>query len=98
MCFVYFALSMFVYVIRPNGTKYPLCENGTMIGNGSGLCLTFSVLNLTASDDFLLMNSSTTLLSDLSLSSLLDSELKSQTKSPSDGKNSREKVLKIIVI
>ena len=71
---------MFVYVARPEGFKYPLCENGTMIADGSGLCMTYPG---NASID--LMNSSTTLLTDLSISSLLDSELTSQTKNPTDG-------------
>ena len=38
--FVYFSLSMFVYVVRPEGFKYDLCENGTAIEDGSGLCMT----------------------------------------------------------
>ena len=71
---------MFVYVVRPEGIKYDLCENGTQIDDGSGLCMTFNG-NATNLD---LFNISTTLLSpDLSP---LDSEISSQTKSPLDGK------------
>ena len=32
---------MFVYVARPEGLKYELCKNGTLIGDGSGLCMTY---------------------------------------------------------
>ena len=70
--FVYFSLSMFVYVVRPEGFKYDLCENGTQIDDGSGLCMTFSG-NATTLD--LLNVSATTLLTDSELS----------TKSPLDG-------------
>ena len=69
---------MFVYVVRPEGFKYDLCENGTQVDDGSGLCMTFSE-NLTTLD--LLNATTTTLLTDLSL----DSEVSSQTKSPLDG-------------
>ena len=69
---------MFVYVVRPEGFKYDLCENGTQVDDGSGLCMTFSG-NLTTLD--LLNATTTTLLTDLSL----DSEVSSQTKSPLDG-------------
>ena len=69
---------MFVYVVRPEGFKYDLCENGTQVDDGSGLCMTFSG-NETNLD--LLNASTTTLLTDLSL----DSEVSSQTKSPLDG-------------
>lgn len=69
---------MFVYVVRPEGFKYDLCENGTQVDDGSGLCMTFSG-NLTTMD--LLNATTTTLLTDLSL----DSEVSSQTKSPLDG-------------
>ena len=69
---------MFVYVVRPEGFKYDLCENGTQIDDGSGLCMTFSG-NATTLD--LLNVSATTLLTDLSLP---NSEL--STKSPLDGK------------
>lgn len=32
---------MFVYVVRPEGFKYELCKNGTLIEDGSGLCMTY---------------------------------------------------------
>ena len=32
---------MFVYVARPEGFKYELCSNGTLIEDGSGLCMTY---------------------------------------------------------
>ena len=32
---------MFVYVVRPEGFKYELCKNGTLIDDGSGLCMTY---------------------------------------------------------
>ena len=70
---------MFVYVVRPEGFNYDLCENGTQVEDGSGLCMTFSG-NATNLD---VLNASTTLLSNLSL---LDSEMSSQTTSPLDGK------------
>ena len=70
---------MFVYVVRPEGFKYDLCENGTQIDDGSGLCITFSG-NATTLD---LLNASTTaLLTDFSPQ---DSEISSQTSSPLDG-------------
>ena len=73
--FVYFSLSMFVYVVRPEGFKYDLCENGTSIEDGSGLCMTdIENTTLNAADVV------TTLLK------LPESDLTSQTKSPLDGK------------
>ena len=70
---------MFVYVVRPEGFKYDLCDNGTKIEDGTGLCMTYPE-NITMD----LMDTATTLLSDISIPSLLD---ESQTKSPLDGKN-----------
>ena len=73
--FVYFSLSMFVYVVRPEGFKYDLCENGTSIEDESGLCMTdIENTTLNAADVV------TTLLK------LPESDLTSQTKSPPDGK------------
>ena len=73
--FVYFSLSMFVYVVRPEGFKYDLCENGTSIEDGSGLCMTdIENTTLNAADVV------TTLLK------LPESDLTSQTKSPLGGK------------
>ena len=73
--FVYFSLSMFVYVVRPEGFKYDLCENGTSIEDGSGLCMTdIENTTLNAADVV------TTLMQ------LPESDLTSQTKSPLDGK------------
>ena len=66
---------MFVYVVRPEGFKYDLCENGTSIEDGSGLCMTdIENTTLNAADVV------TTLLK------LPESDLTSQTKSPLDGK------------
>ena len=70
---------MYVYVARPEGFKYDLCTDGHVMADGSGLCTTHP---LNASVD--LLNS--TLLSDLSISELLDSELSTETKSSSEGK------------
>ena len=65
---------MFVYVVRPEGFKYDLCENGTAIEDGSGLCMTdIENTTLNAADVV------TTLLK------LPESDLTSQTKSPLDG-------------
>ena len=73
--FVYFSVSMFVYVVRPEGFKYDLCENGTSIEDGSGLCMTdIENTTLNAADVV------TTLLK------LPESDLTSQTKSPLGGK------------
>ena len=66
---------MYAYVIRPEGFKYDVCENGTMIEDGSGLCMTYPE-NITID----LINASANLLVDN------DSEPSSQTKSPLDGK------------
>ena len=32
---------MFVYVVRPEGFKYDLCKNGTLMDDGNGLCMTY---------------------------------------------------------
>ena len=72
---------MFVYVVRPEGFKYDLCENGTQIDDGSGLCMTFSG-NVTTLD---FSNATTT--SILANLSLLETEVASQTSSPLDGKS-----------
>ena len=72
---------MFVYVIRPEGFKYDLCENGTQIDDGSGLCMTFSG-NVTTLD---FSNATTT--SILANLSLLETEVVLQTSSPLDGKS-----------
>ena len=79
--FVFFLLSMFVYVVRPEGFKYDLCENGTQIDDGSGLCMTFSGNATTL--DF----SNATTSSILANLSLLETEVASQTSSPLDGKS-----------
>ena len=71
---------MYVYVIRPEGVKYDVCENGTMIEDGSGLCMTYSG-NMTID----LLNTTTNLSVDLG-STLFDSESSSVTQSPLDGK------------
>jgi len=83
---------MFVYVVRPEGFKYDVCENGTKIEDGSGLCMTYPA-NVTMN----IINSSNNILADLD-SGILDSEPSSQTKSPLDGKiniNSYNMVLDI---
>ena len=70
---------MFVYVVRPEGFKYDLCEDGTMLEDGTGLCMTYPE-NITVDT----METSTSLLSDISIPSPQD---ESQTKSPLDGKD-----------
>ena len=86
--FVFFLLSMFVYVIRPEGFKYDLCENGTQTDDGSGLCMTFSG-NVTSLDF-----SNATTSSILANLSLLETEVALQTSSPLDGKST----LKLIIL
>ena len=73
---------MFVYVVRPEGFKYDVCENGTMIEDGSGLCMTYPA-NAT-------VELPTSLLTDLD-TALLDSDITSQTKSPLDGKDNQKR-------
>ena len=64
---------MFVYVVRPEGLKYELCKNGTLIDDGSGLCMTYPEnATLNTEDEF------TTPLSFL--------DLASQTMSPLEGR------------
>ena len=70
---------MFVYVVRPEGFKYDLCENGTSIDDGSGLCMT-DIENTTLNTADVV----TTLLN------LPESDLASQTKSPLGGKFERK--------
>ena len=72
---------MYIYVARPEGEKYPLCTNGTAIGNGSGLCM-----NVTSD----LIDSATTLLTELPLEeSLLDTEEAPETPPDWEGKDIR---------
>jgi hypothetical protein len=78
---------MFVYVVRPEGFKYDVCENGTKIEDGSGLCMTYPG-NVTMN----IINSSNNILADLD-SGILDSEPSSQTKSPLDGKINKNSYL-----
>ena len=78
---------MYVYVIRPEGLKYDVCENGTMIEDGSGLCMVYPAYVTT---DFI--NSSANLLADLNSNTLV-SESSSQTKSPFDGKRNENILL-----
>ena len=71
--FVYFCLAMFVYVVRPEGFKYELCKNGTLIDDGSGLCMTYPENATLDTED-----ESTTPLTFL--------DLASQTMSPVEGR------------
>ena len=71
--FVYFSVSMFVYVVRPEGLKYELCKNGTLIEDGSGLCMTYPE-NITLETG------------DESTTPLIFLDLTSQTMSPLEGR------------
>ena len=71
--FVYFCLAMFVYVVRPEGFKYELCKNGTLIEDGSGLCMTYPE-NITLETG------------DESTTPLIFLDLTSQTMSPLEGR------------
>ena len=64
---------MFVYVVRPEGIKYDLCKNGTLIDDGSGLCMTYPENATLDTED-----ESTTPLTFL--------DLASQTMSPLEGR------------
>ena len=74
---------MYVYVVRPEGSKYDVCEDGTMIEDGSGMCMT-NLANVTTD----IINSSTNILEDLDYG-ILASESSFRNKSQLDGKCNR---------